>query len=243
MENNVDLDALKPNSIIYTQGLSRVYKSRGLEVHALRDLDIVIPEGGFVAFRGRSGSGKTTLINCISGLDRPSSGEVYLRAQPMSKLSDHKMTMLRRREFSFVFQSFALLPTFSAFENVELPLRIKGMGRRERRDRTMRALSVVGLAKWAKHRPYEMSGGQQQRVAVARALVTTPEVIMADEPTGELDSTTGRQIMALFQQISVDENVTIVMVTHDPVIEEYASLVYELLDGQVIRATDHPENR
>lgn len=243
MENNIDLAALKQNAIIYTEGLSRVYKSRGIEVHALRDLDVAIPEGRFVAFRGRSGSGKTTLINCISGLDRPTSGEVYLHTQPMSGLSDHKMTMLRRREFSFVFQSFALLPTFSAFENVELPLRIKGMGRRERRDRTMRALSVVGLVKWAKHRPYEMSGGQQQRVAVARALVTTPEVIMADEPTGELDSTTGRQIMALFQQISIDENVTIVMVTHDPVIEEYASLVYELLDGQVIRVTDHPENR
>ncbi|MBN1934038.1 MAG: ABC transporter ATP-binding protein [Anaerolineae bacterium] len=243
MESNIDFDALKQHAIIYTEGLARVYKARGLEVHALRDLNVVIPEGGFVAFRGRSGSGKTTLINCISGLDRPSSGEVYLREQPMSRLSDHKMTMLRRREFSFVFQSFALLPTFSAFENIELPLRIKGMGRRERRDRTMRALSVVGLSKWAKHRPYEMSGGQQQRVAVARALVTTPEVIMADEPTGELDSTTGRQIMALFQQISVEENVTIVMVTHDPVIEEYASLVYELLDGQVIRATDYPENR
>lgn len=243
MESNVDLAALKANAIIYTENLNRIYRTRGLEVHALRDLNIVIPQGTFVAFRGRSGSGKTTLVNCISGLDRPTSGEVYLRNQPMSKLSDHKMTLLRRREFSFVFQSFALLPTFSAFENVELPLRIKGMGRRERRERTMRALTVVGLAKWANHRPYEMSGGQQQRVAVARALVTTPEVIMADEPTGELDSATGRQIMALFRQIAIEENVTVVMVTHDPLIEEYASLVYELLDGQVVRITEYPQNR
>jgi ABC-type lipoprotein export system ATPase subunit len=161
----------------------------------------------------------------------------------MSKLSDRKMTMLRRTEFSFVFQSFALLPTFSAYENVELPLRIKGMSRRERREQTMRCLSVVGLSKWAKHRPYEMSGGQQQRVAVARALVTMPEVILADEPTGELDSATGRQIMLLFQQISIQENVTIVMVTHDPVIEEYASLVYNLLDGQIQNVIEHPRNR
>lgn len=243
MESNVDLAALKANAIIYTENLNRIYRTRGLEVHALRDLNIVIPQGTFVAFRGRSGSGKTTLVNCISGLDRPTSGEVYLRNQPMSKLSDHKMTLLRRREFSFVFQSFALLPTFSAFENIELPLRIKGIGRRERRERTMRALTVVGLAKWANHRPYEMSGGQQQRVAVARALVTTPEVIMADEPTGELDSATGRQIMALFRQIAIEENVTVVMVTHDPLIEEYASLVYELLDGQVVRITEYPQNR
>lgn len=243
MESNVDLAALKSNAIIYTENLNRIYRSRGVEVHALRNLNIVIPQGTFVAFRGRSGSGKTTLINCISGLDRPTSGEVYLHEQPMSKLSDHKMTLLRRREFSFVFQSFALLPTFSAFENVELPLRIKGMGRRERRERTMRALTVVGLVKWAKHRPYEMSGGQQQRVAVARALVTTPEVIMADEPTGELDSATGRQIMSLFRQIAIEENVTVVMVTHDPLIEEYASLVYELLDGQVVRITEYPQNR
>lgn len=239
----VDVAELKEKAIIYSEGLSRVYRSQGREVHALRDLEIAIPEGTFVAFRGRSGSGKTTLINCISGLDRPTSGEVYLRGQPMSKLSDHKMTMLRRKEFSFVFQSFALLPTFSAYENVELPLRIKGASRRERREQTMRCLAVVGLSKWAKHRPYEMSGGQQQRVAVARALVTMPEVILADEPTGELDSTTGRQIMQLFQQIAVQENVTIIMVTHDPVIEEYASLVYYLLDGQIQSVIDHPENR
>jgi ABC-type lipoprotein export system ATPase subunit len=161
----------------------------------------------------------------------------------MSKLSERQITQLRRMEYSFVFQSFALLPTFSAYENVELPLRIQGLSRRERRDRTMRCLSIVGLAKWAKHRPYEMSGGQQQRVAVARALVTRPEVILADEPTGELDTATGRQIMFLFQKISIEEGVTVLMVTHDPVIEEYASLVYHLGDGQIEDISEHPENR
>ncbi|MBL7201153.1 MAG: ABC transporter ATP-binding protein [Anaerolineae bacterium] len=233
---------LDKEAIIRTEGLTRVYRSRGKEVHALRGLDLSIPMGEFVAFQGRSGSGKTTLINCIGGLDRPTSGEVYFRDKPLSKLPEREITRLRRVEFSFVFQSFALLPTFSAYENVELPLRIKSLRRRERRERTMRCLEVVGLGKWAKHRPYEMSGGQQQRVAVARALVTRPEVILADEPTGELDSATGRQIMSLFQKISIEENVTVVMVTHDPVVEEYASLVYHLDDGQVSDVFEYPEN-
>ena len=230
-------------AIIRTQDLERVYHSRGTDVHALRGLDLTIPVGEYVAFQGRSGSGKTTLINCIGGLDRPTAGDVYFKGDPLSALSEREITRLRRIEFSFVFQSFALLPTFSAFENVELPLRIQGLSRRERRTRTMRCLAVVGLSKWANHRPYEMSGGQQQRVAVARALVTRPEVILADEPTGELDSSTGRQIMSLFQTISIEENVTVVMVTHDPVVEEYASLIYHLNDGQISEVIERPENR
>ena len=242
-EQDAKRSLLDGEAIIRTEGLTRTYRSRGREVHALRGLDLVVPVGEYVAFRGRSGSGKTTLINCIGGLDRPTSGEVYFREQAMSSLSERQITQLRRTEYSFVFQSFALLPTFSAYENVELPLRIQGLPRRERRDRTMRVLSIVGLAKWAKHRPYEMSGGQQQRVAVARALVTRPEVILADEPTGELDTTTGRQIMFLFQKISIEEGVTVLMVTHDPVVEEYASLVYHLGDGTIEEVIEHPENK
>jgi putative ABC transport system ATP-binding protein len=234
---------LDKEAIIETKDLTRTYRSRGTEVHALRGLNLKIPLGEYISFQGRSGSGKTTLINCIGGLDRPTSGEVYFRGEPMSALSESQITRLRRQEFSFVFQSFALLPTFSAFENVELPLRIKGIGRRERRERTMRCLDIVGLSKWASHRPYEMSGGQQQRVAVARSLVTRPEVILADEPTGELDSTTGRQIMSLFQKISIEENVTVIMVTHDPIVVEYASLVYQLGDGEVIDMIEYPENK
>jgi ABC-type lipoprotein export system ATPase subunit len=234
---------LDKEAIIRTEGLTRIYRSRGTEVHALRGLDLQVPIGEYVAFQGRSGSGKTTLINCIGGLDRATSGDVFFKGRPLSKLGERAITRLRRIEFSFVFQSFALLPTFSAYENVELPLRIQGLSRRERRERTMRCLSVVGLAKWAKHRPYEMSGGQQQRVAVARALVTRPEVILADEPTGELDSATGRQIMSLFQKISIEEGVTVVMVTHDLVVEEYASLIYHLDDGQVFDMVEHPENK
>lgn len=239
----MSLSILDKEAIIRTEKLERVYRSRGREVHALRGLDVHIPVGEFVAFQGRSGSGKTTLINCIGGLDRPTAGEVYFRERPLSKLSEREITRLRRVEFNFVFQSFALLPTFSGYENVELPLRIQGMRRRERQERTMRCLSIVGLSKWANHRPYEMSGGQQQRIAVARALVTRPEVILADEPTGELDTTTGRQIMYLFQRISINEGVTVIMVTHDPIIEEYASLVYLLEDGKIADAVEHPENK
>ena len=250
-DNQIDL--LSGEVIIRTENLVRTYRSRGREVHALRGLDVRIPVGEFVAFRGRSGSGKTTLINCIGGLDRPTAGEVYFRERPLSKLSERQITQLRRIEFSFVFQSFALLPTFSAYENVELPLRIQGLSRRERRDRTMRCLSIVGLAKWAKHRPYEMSGGQQQRVAVARSLVTRPEVILADEPTGELEEgavdcqnghpATGRHILFLSKKIYIAAGVTVVMDTHDPVIEEYASLVYHLDDGQVSEVIQRPENK
>jgi len=242
-EKDAKRSLLDGEAIIRTEGLTRTYRSRGREVHALRGLDLTVPIGEYVAFRGRSGSGKTTLINCIGGLDRPTSGEVYIRDRAMSSLSERQITQLRRTEYSFVFQSFALLPTFSAYENVELPLRIQGLPRRERRERTMRVLSIVGLTKWAKHRPYEMSGGQQQRVAVARALVTRPEVILADEPTGELDTTTGRQIMILFQKISIEEGVTVLMVTHDPVVEEYASLVYHLGDGTIEEVIEHPENK
>ncbi|HUT20368.1 MAG TPA: ABC transporter ATP-binding protein [Anaerolineae bacterium] len=229
--------------IIRTKDLVRTYYSRGREVRALRGLSIEVPLGEYVAIQGRSGSGKTTLINCIGGLDRPTSGEVFFKGRPITQLSEREITRLRRVEYSFVFQSFALLATFSAYENVELPLRIQGLSRRERRDRTMGSLAVVGLSKWAKHRPYEMSGGQQQRVAVARALVTRPEVILADEPTGELDSSSGRQIMSLFQKISIEENVTVLMVTHDPIVEEYASLVYHLGDGVILDVVEHPQNR
>ena len=138
---------LEKEAIISTEGLKRIYRSRGKEVQALRGLDLTIPVGEYVSFQGRSGSGKTTLINCIGGLDRPTSGEVYFKGQPMSKMPEREITRLRRVEYSFVFQSFALLPTFSAYENVELPLRIQGLSRRERRERTIRCLSIVGLAK------------------------------------------------------------------------------------------------
>jgi len=186
----------------------------------------------FAALKGRSGSGKTTLLNMLGGLDRPTNGEIYLFGKPITKMSADELTELRRHKIGFVFQSFAIMPAFSAIENVELMLRIAGI-RKSRRERAMRCLEIVGLRAWAHHRPWELSGGQQQRVAIARALATHPALILADEPTGELDSGTGRQILALFRYIVEREGITIIMATHDPVIEEYAHIVYEISDGQV----------
>lgn len=224
--------------IVRTVDLTRVYKVGASEVHALRGVTMEVPKGRFVAVMGRSGSGKTTLLNCIGGLDHPTSGEVYLGNQKISDLSDRQLTKLRRHNIGFVFQSYALLPTFSAYENVELPLRIIGMGRRERARRTRECLELVGLSRWANHRPPELSGGQQQRVAIARALAIRPEIILADEPTGELDSGTGWQILELFARVVEEEGVTLIMASHDPTVEQFASRIYHLDSGQIVDVMD-----
>jgi len=218
--------------------VTRVYRVGQSEVAALRGVTLDVQQGTFAALKGRSGSGKTTLLNIIGGLDRPSSGEVFVYDQPLSTMSGTQLTDLRRHRIGFVFQSFALLPTFSAFENVELMLRIAGT-RQDHTKLARQALQLVGLEPWAHHRPWELSGGQQQRVAIARAMATRPQLILADEPTGELDSITGRQIMALFRHIVVSQGTTLIMATHDPIVEEYADTIYELGDGK-IQAVRHP---
>jgi len=218
--------------IVRAEKVTRVYRMGRRKVSALRGVTMEVPPGVFAALKGRSGSGKTTLLNLIGGLDRPTGGEVTLYGQPLSRLPGRRLTGLRRHRIGFVFQSFALIPTFSAIENVELMLRIAGVWRGRRR-RAMRSLELVGLGPWAHHRPWELSGGQQQRVAIARALSTRPGLILADEPTGELDSVTGRQILVLFRYIVAQEGITILMATHDPVVEEYAHVIYELEDGEV----------
>ena len=228
-------------TIIAVRNASRVYRIGESSVTALHDLSLDVPRGVIGALKGRSGSGKTTLLNLIGGLDQPTSGEVFLFGKPLSQYSREQLTELRRHCIGFVFQSFAIIPTFSALENVELILRIAGAGR-DRRQRAMRCLEIVGLGHWAHHRPWELSGGQQQRVAIARALATRPALILADEPTGELDSTTGRQIFALFRHIAASEGITVVMATHDPAVEDYAQVVYELGDGQV-RAVRYPQGQ
>ncbi|NLS79975.1 MAG: ABC transporter ATP-binding protein [Chloroflexi bacterium] len=231
-------DNKQPGSIVKTQGVTRTFQVGGNVVHALRGIDMEVPRGIFAAVMGRSGSGKTTLLNIIGGLDHATAGKIWVDGHPLDGLSEHRLTLMRRHLIGFVFQSFALLPTFSAAENVELPLRIARYSRHERSERVKRALGVVGLTRWAGHRPHELSGGQQQRVAIARALVTRPALILADEPTGELDSVTGRGIMQLFQHIVQEQGVTILMVTHDPTVEEYAHRVYELRDGEIFRIHD-----
>lgn len=219
-----------PETVVRVEHVSRIYHVGEMDVKGLDDVSLDVKKGTLIALKGRSGSGKTTLLNMLGGLDQPTHGDVYLYGQAISKLSNQQLTDLRRHKIGFVFQSFAIMPAFSAIENVELMLRIAGVWK-GRRERAMRCLEIVGLGAWAHHRPWEMSGGQQQRVAIARALSTHPTLILADEPTGELDSTNGRQILALFRYIVEKEGVTVILATHDPMIEEYAHVVYELSDG------------
>jgi len=219
---------------IQTDNLWRVYKVGAIEVPALRGLSVQIEPGRYIALKGRSGSGKTTLLNCLSGLDRPTSGSVEVLGNDLTKLNDQQLTRWRREELGFVFQSFGLLPTLSAYENIELMLRIKGVGARKRHARTTYCLDLVGLTRWSDHRPYELSGGQQQRVAIARALANNPKLILADEPTGELDSETAREILGLFGRIVEEEKVTVLMASHDSLVDEYVDTILQLRDGQLI---------
>jgi len=228
------LEVTEFTNAIETEDLWRVYKiGNDIEVPALRGLNIQIEPGHFVALKGRSGSGKTTLLNCLSGLDRPTSGVARVLGHDLSQLNDRQLTRWRREQLGFVFQSFGLLPTLSAYENVELMLRIKGVRARERHERAMYCLDLVGLRKWIDHRPYELSGGQQQRVAIARALANQPLLVLADEPTGELDSETARDILGLFQSIVYDEKITVLMASHDPLVDDYVDTILQLRDGQV----------
>ena len=222
------------DTVVRGVNITRVFRVDNNEVHALRGASVEILRQEYIGLMGRSGSGKTTLMNIIGGLDRPTSGEIHVFGDEISGLSDVKLTNMRRHRIGFVFQSFALMPTMSALENVELPLRLVNMPRRERRQRVMEVLDLVGLTRWAKHRPQELSGGQQQRVAIARALATRPGLILADEPTGELDSVTGRAIMELFRDIVRHEGVTVMMTSHDPVMLEYVDYVYQMADGRIL---------
>jgi ABC-type lipoprotein export system ATPase subunit len=186
-----------------------------------------------VAIKGRSGSGKTTLLNCISGLDQPTSGTVRIFGDEIERWSDERRTRWRRQQVGFIFQSLGLLPVLSAYENVDLVLRLNGVKAAARHRASLEALELVGLTKWIDHRPYEMSGGQQQRVAVARALAGNPRLLIADEPTANLDSKTGREILTLFRTIVRERNTTMLMASHDSMAEEYVDRVIYLRDGQV----------
>ncbi len=236
----INTEAIKTEqgTAIQVQDVTRVYQINSERIMALRGVNLDVPVGGFVVLMGRSGSGKTTLLNMIGGLDQPSDGEVFVYGQRLKSMRQEQLTMLRREKIGFIFQSFALLPILSAWENVEMPLRISGVrSSRERRKRAEEALALVGLERWATHRPSEMSGGQQQRVAIARALVSRPRLLLADEPTGELDSTTGRNLLTLMREIVQTEGVTLVMASHDRTVHEFADDVYHMRDGQIFDHT------
>lgn len=228
-------NSLYPNTAIEAEDVWRIYKTGNLEVAALKGVNLNIAQGTFAALKGRSGSGKTTLLNCIGGLDSPTRGTIRIFGEEVHDWNERQLTKWRREQVGFIFQSFGLLPSLSAFENVELILRMSGAKSKDRYEKAVACLDLVGLTRWMDHRPFEMSGGQQQRVAIARALANDPQLILADEPTGELDSTTAREILSLFRQIVKEQNVTFLMVTHDNLVDDYVDYILHLKDGQIDR--------
>jgi putative ABC transport system ATP-binding protein len=220
--------------MVQVTDVSRTFGRGPTATHALRGVSLTVPRGHLVALQGRSGSGKTTLLNVIGGLDEPTSGTVQVAGKDVTRMGERERMLLRRRSVAFVFQSFGLIPMLSAAENVGIPLRIIGMPRRQRDQRVELMLTVVGLAEHALQRPGELSGGQQQRVAIARALAGSPELLLADEPTGQLDSETGRQIMRLMRTVVDSEGITALIATHDPLLLDLADDVLRLEDGQLV---------
>jgi putative ABC transport system ATP-binding protein len=218
--------------IIHTEELWRTYVMGAEEIHALRGITFEIGRGEYLAVMGPSGSGKSTLMNIIGCLDTPTRGTYVLRGKVVSQMNDDELAAIRNREIGFVFQTFNLLPRATALHNVELPLVYAGLGREERLDRARRALEMVDLGARAQHKPAELSGGQRQRVAIARALVMGPSILLADEPTGNLDSATGEEIMRLFDKLHQEGN-TIILVTHERDIAEHAHRVVHIRDGRI----------
>ncbi|MFF2482919.1 ABC transporter ATP-binding protein [Paenibacillus sp. NPDC058071] len=226
--------AVHSEKLLLVNNVERVFQAGGAPLKVLKGLNMELRPKQLVMLRGRSGSGKTTLLNCLGGLDTPTSGEIWFNGRQFSKMSDDQRTTVRRKEMGFIFQAFALMPLLSAWENVELSLRMAGTPRHLWKERTAHCLDLVGLGKRMHHRPFELSGGEQQRVAIAKAIAHKPILLLADEPTAELDSNMSAQIMSVFQNIIRTEDVTICMTTHDPTIMEVADHVYEMVDGRFI---------
>ena len=224
--------AMEVKTIIQTKDLARVYRMGNETIHALRSVSISIAKGEYVAFMGPSGSGKSTLMNIVGCLDTPSGGSYILNGKDVSNMTDNELAEIRNKEIGFVFQTFNLLPRSSSLENVALPLVYAGYSKSVRDERAMQALESVGLGSRAKHKPNELSGGQRQRVAIARALVNDPSIILADEPTGNLDTKTSYEIMDLFENLYAKGN-TIIMVTHEEDIAKYAHRIVRLRDGLI----------
>ena len=226
---------------VIVQGVERSFGSGETLVRVLRGVDLSAAPGERVALYGPSGSGKTTLLNLIGALDTPNAGSICVCDQDVIKLSERQRAKLRRQRIGFIFQSYTLMPTYTAYENVDLALRLPGIGYFERRRRTTAALNAVGLSAWANHVPDELSGGQKQRIAIARALALQPELILADEPTSGLDSRTARRILALFGAVAAAQGTTFLIVSHDPMVASYVDVAYDLHDGRLVPHVSHKE--
>ncbi len=231
-------NAHQPDRLVELHDVSRLYVRGSEQVHALDRVSLTVEPGQFILIKGKSGSGKTTMLNLIGGLERPSSGQILYQGRNIEGYSEKQLTKWRRAELGFVFQAFALFPTLTACENAELPLRIGGSPPKVARERALHYLDRVGLAKRAHHRIDELSGGEQQRVAVARSLVNDPKLILADEPTGELDLAMRYHIMELLQQVVEEQGITMCMTSHDPMVTEFVHLVHTLQDGKLM-STEH----
>ncbi len=233
----------KENPVIQVKNLYKLYQVGESYVKALNGVDLEIYKGEFCAIVGTSGSGKSTLLNMLAGLEKPTRGEIIIAGEHMEEKTENQLVRFRREHIGFIFQSFNLLATMNAVENVALPLTFQGVGVGERVRKAEKALELVGLESHKKHRPTQMSGGQQQRVGVARALVVNPEIIFADEPTGNLDSNTSREVMELMQQVVREQNQTLVMVTHDNHLASFADRIFHIIDGKIVKVEDRREER
>jgi putative ABC transport system ATP-binding protein len=222
-----------PNPIVQIRGLSKAYRRDSLEIPVLRDITLEVPEGEFLGLMGPSGSGKTTLLNLIAGIDRPDTGTVTVAGTDVTKLSESQLARWRSTHIGFVFQFYNLIPVLTAFENVELPLLLTSLSKSERRKHVETALALVGLADRMQHYPRQLSGGQEQRVAIARAIATDPTILVADEPTGDLDRKSAEEVLTLLERLNREFKKTIVMVTHDPHAAERAHLVRHLDKGEL----------
>jgi len=231
---SADLSIPESEPLLTVESVERTFQVGGQPLHVLKGIDMELKPRQLVMLRGRSGSGKTTLLNMIGGLDQPTKGHIFFQGLPFHTMGDNDRTLVRRKQMGFIFQAFALMPLLSAYENVELSLRMAGVPGSQWKERVTHCLDLVGLSKRMSHRPFELSGGEQQRVAIAKSIAHKPRLLLADEPTAELDSQMAAQIMSVFQDIILTEQVTICMTTHDPTILEVADHVYEMVDGRFI---------